>query len=79
MVEVKRKRGESFEAMLRRFNRRLQLSGKVLEAKKIRFYKGPKSKTELKKSALRRLELQRHYEQLKKLGQLPEEQTRKGR
>ena len=77
MVEVKRKRGESFEAMLRRFNRRLQLSGKVLEAKKIRFYKGPKSKTELKKSALRRLELQRQYEQLKKMGKLPEEPVRR--
>lgn len=77
MVEVKRKRGESFEAMLRRFNRRLQLSGKVLETKKNRFYRGQKNKTELKKSALRRLELQRHYEQLKKLGKLPEEQTRR--
>lgn len=76
MVDVKRKRGESFESMLRRFSRRLQLSGKIRQAKKIRFYKGEKSKSELKKSALRRLELQRHFDKLKKLGKLPEE-TRK--
>lgn len=79
MVEVKRKRGESFESMLRRFSRRLQLSGKIRHAKKIRFYTGPKSKTELKKSALRRIELQREYDRLKKLGKLPEEMERKGR
>jgi ribosomal protein S21 len=79
MVEVKRKRGESFEAMLRRFNRRLQLSGRILQAKKIRFYKGEKSKTELKKSALRRIELQREYDKLKKMGKLPEEEVKRGR
>lgn len=78
MVEVKRKRGESFESMLRRFSRRLQLSGKIRHAKKIRFHAGEKSKTELKRSALRRIELQRQYEKLKKLGKLPEE-PQKGR
>ena len=68
MVEVKRKRGESFDAMLRRFSRRLQLSGKIRHAKKIRFHQGARSKTELKKSALRRIELQREYDKLKKMG-----------
>lgn len=76
MVEVKRKRGESFESMMRRFSRRLQLSGKIRHAKKIRFYGGLKSKAELKKSALRRIELQREYEKLKKLGKLPEEEIK---
>lgn len=79
MLEVRRRRGESFEAMLRRFSRRLQLSGKIKEAKKGRFYTGEKSKAELKKSALRRIELQRHYEKLKKLGKLPEEEKRRRR
>lgn len=72
MIEVNRKRGETFESMLRRFSRRLQLSGKIKEAKKGRFYVSPKNKTETKRSALRRLELQRHYDKLKKLGKLPE-------
>lgn len=77
MVEVRRRRGETFEGMVRRFTRRLQLSGRIKQAKKIRFHKGKKNKTELKKSALRRIELQRHYDKLKKLGQLPEEIIRK--
>lgn len=79
MIEVKRKRGESFEAMLRRFNRRVQLSGRIRQAKKIRFREEEKSKTAVKKSALRRLELQRQYEKLRKLGKLPEEETRRRR
>lgn len=73
MVEVKRKRGETFEAMLRRFNRRIQMSGKLLQAKTVRFFAEPRSKTARKRSALRKLELQRYYEKLKKLGKLPEE------
>jgi len=76
-VEVKRKRGESFEAMLRRFNRRLQLSGKILQAKKVRFHHGKQNKSELKNSALRRLELQRQYERLEKQGMLPEKEAAK--
>ncbi len=72
MIEVNRKRGESFESMLRRFSRRIQLSGRIKEAKKGRFYSTPKNKTETKRSALRKLELQRHYDKLKKLGKLPE-------
>ncbi len=79
MVDVKRKRTESFDSMLRRFNRRLQMSGRILQAKKIRFYKKAKNKTRLKKSALRRVELQEHYDKLKRLGQLPEEKVKRGR
>lgn len=79
MIDVKRKRGESFEAMLRRFSRRVQLSGRMKEAKRIRFHSSGKNKTELKKSALRRLVLQREYEQLKKMGKLPENTFKKRR
>ncbi|MFC1787943.1 30S ribosomal protein S21, partial [Patescibacteria group bacterium] len=38
VLEVKRRKGESFEALLRRFGRRIQQSGKMLEARKLRFY-----------------------------------------
>ena len=79
MLEVKRRRGESFESMLRRFSRRMQLSGKILEAKKSRFYASPKNKTELKNAALRRIELSRQYDKLKKIGKLPEEKRKRGR
>lgn len=74
MIEVKRRRNESFEAMLRRFSRRVQLSGKLRQAKRNRFHLDPKNKTAAKRSALRRLELHRHYDKLKKLGKLPEPQ-----
>ena len=79
MVEVRRKRGESFDSMLRRFSRRVQLSGKIRQAKKIRFHTGPRNESEIKKSALRRLELARHYDKLAKQGKLPEEKTKRGR
>lgn len=39
MAEVKRKKGETFDALYRRFQRRIQSSGKILQAKKIRFLK----------------------------------------
>ncbi|NBS41384.1 30S ribosomal protein S21, partial [bacterium] len=39
MVDVKRRKGESFDALLRRFTRRVQQSGNMLEARKIRFHK----------------------------------------
>ena len=72
MVDVHRKRGESFEAMWRRFNRRFQLSGTKKQAKKIRFHEVAKSKSKVKKSALRKLELQRQYDKLEKQGKTPE-------
>lgn len=79
MIDVKRKRGESFEAMLRRFSRRVQLSGKMRQAKKIRFHSSDKSKGAVKRSALRRIELQEHYDKLKKIGKLPEPSKKRSR
>jgi len=73
MVEVKSRRGESFETMMRRFKQKIQLSGRVLQVKKIRFHVDKTSKAQNKKAALRRLELAEHYEELRKQGKLPEE------
>jgi ribosomal protein S21 len=64
MLEVKRRKGESFDALLRRFTKRVQLSGRLLEVKKHRFHTKDKNKTSLKKSALRRLETATHREYL---------------
>lgn len=77
MVEVRRKRGESFEAMLRRFSRRFQRSGLKKESSKKRFYIPEKSRAAQKASALRRIELQKEYDKMKKMGTLPE--PKKGR
>lgn len=72
MTEVKKRKGESFDSLFRRFKQRLQLSGRILQAKKIRFYKEEPNKTEMKRSALRRMELEKYYDELKKMGKLPE-------
>ena len=67
MVEIKRKKNETFDAMLRRFQRRFQSSGKQIESKKRRF------------GALRREFMSQQYEYLMKTGQLKEEKRKPGR
>ena len=71
--EVKRKKGETFESMMRRFSRRVQQSGKLIQAKKIRFHEGEKSRNLQRVSALRRGEIKKKREYLKKIGKLKEE------
>lgn len=72
-ADVRRRKGESFESLLRRFSRRVQESGKVLQAKKIRFHAHPKSKNALREAALRREYLKQRREYLIKTGQATEE------
>lgn len=73
MAEVKRKKGESFESLLRRFSRKVQESGRILQAKKIRYYARPKSKAALRDAALRRTYLRARKDYLIKTGQATEE------
>ncbi len=77
MLEVKRKKGETFDALLRRFQRRTQASGRMLQAKKVRFHKKDQSRTKRRASALRREEKRENYEYLAKTGNLPEETKKK--
>ena len=77
MVEVKRKKGESFDALMRRFQRRYQESGRGLQMKKIRFLEDAPNKTRRRASALRREELREKFEYELKTGTLPEEKTKK--
>lgn len=78
-VEVKRKRGESFESFLRRFNKKLIYSGKLIQARKVRFYRDPVSKDKIRASALRRKELTDKREYLLKIGRLEEVEPKKRR
>lgn len=71
VVEVKRKEGESFESLLRRFNRKIQQSGVLVRARKIQFYVAPKSRNLQRVSARRRAELASEREDLRKQGKLP--------
>lgn len=78
-MEVKRKKGESFESMLRRFGRRVQDSGRILQARKIRFHSNAPSKNALRATALRREELKEKREYLIKTGKATEEDFRRKR
>jgi small subunit ribosomal protein S21 len=68
VVEVKKKDGESFESLLRRFNRKIQQSGVLIRARKIRFYTPVKSRNLQKEAARRRAKNRAEREELKKLG-----------
>ena len=54
MVEVQRRKGESFESFYRRFQKRLFMSGKLLQAKKMRFKKQKPTRRDRQQSAQRR-------------------------
>ena len=73
MAEVKRKKGESFESLIRKFNKRMQQSGKVLQAKKVRYLESKPNKNLQKKLALRRLKIAKQKQYLSKVGKLKEE------
>jgi len=71
--EVKRKKGESFEAFLRRVKKRWQQSGKILQVKKIQFFDSAPNKNARRRSALHRLTVKQKMEYLEKIGKLPED------
>lgn len=73
MVEVKRKKGETFDALLRRFQGRFRDSGMQRETKRRRFLERGKSQTKRRAGALRREFMKAQYEYLAKTGQLKEE------
>ncbi len=73
MIEVKKKDNESVGSLLRRFSRKVQQSGLLLQARSVRFQEKSKSRTERRKSALRRNELSAQRERDRKLGKLEEE------
>ena len=54
MQGVSRKQGESFENMMRRFNRKVQQSGIVTEAKRRQYHEKDISKREQRTIAIRK-------------------------
>jgi len=72
-IEVKRKKGETFESFVRRFNRRIVQSGVVLQFKKKQYERGTTSKGRRKKTTLEHKVYREKREFLRKLGRLPEE------
>lgn len=75
-IEVKKKKGESFDAMFRRFSRRVQQSGKVFDVRNGRFFVKKAKKNKLKDSALRRKKIGEKREYLLRVGKLKEDERR---
>lgn len=78
-IEAKRKRGETFEAFLRRFNKRIMQSKVILEYKDKKYERKQLSKNLRNKLAISRKKYREKYEYMKKTGRLPEEKVKKGR
>lgn len=72
MVQFKRKKGESFESFIRRFNKRLQQSKKLMQARSNRYRRPEPNERQVKNSALIGLQLKKKKEYLRKIGKLDE-------
>ena len=73
MIEVKRKEKESTGSLLRRFSKKIQQSGLLLQARGSRFREKIKSRTERRKNALRRNEIVAEKEYQRKIGKLEDD------
>ena len=77
MTEFKRKKGESFESFLRRFNRGLKNSRTLNIARSKTVNKPKKTKRQIKNKALFGLELSNRNSYLRKIGKMKEETYKK--
>ncbi len=76
MIEVTKNKGESFEALMRRFRKSMTMSGKLLQAKKTQYFKRTKSKNLQKNSALVRNKMAAKRTYLIKSGKATEDDFR---
>ncbi|MDD4290292.1 MAG: 30S ribosomal protein S21 [Patescibacteria group bacterium] len=72
VVEVKVKTNESFEKLVRRFTKKIIQSGKLIQARKIRFKTKVKNARKRKAGAIHRVKAQDKREYLRKIGKLDE-------
>lgn len=67
-VKVKKRKGENFNSLLYRFNRKIKRSGILREARKRLYFQKPDNKNKRKVSALYREEKNKEIEKLKRYG-----------
>lgn len=77
MVEVKRKKNETFESLFRRFTRHLIRSSKIFDSKSKRFFTREPNKNARRDSKLVRLKMSVKNEYLKRIGRLEERDTKR--
>lgn len=73
MIEVKKKDKETSENLIRRFTRRVQQSGVLMNARKSRFRKDKKTRREVRIGAMYRAKVKKVVDNLKKMGKFNEE------
>lgn len=72
MVYVHRRENETTPALLRRFTRRVQQAGILIQARKLKAYTSQENRRVLRERALRRVKRRKDRERLEKLGKIPE-------
>lgn len=73
MIEVKKKDRETSESLIRRFSRRVQQSGVLVQARKTRFRNEEKSKREIRQGAMYKEKVRKIADKLKKMGKFDDE------
>jgi ribosomal protein S21 len=63
-IKIDKKERESFESMLKRFNREVIRSGVINTARQIRFHEKEPNKTALRKSAIRKAKIRAERKKL---------------
>ncbi len=69
-IEARKQNRETPQSLIRRFSRKIQQSGILLRARRAQFRKPTKSQQMKKRAALRREEIKKEYEKLRKLGKV---------
>ena len=76
-IEVTKNSNETTTSLIRRFTKRVQGSGVLPKVRSLRYHNRPESKAVIKKKKLKRLDKQRAFQVLAKLGKLPVETKKK--
>jgi ribosomal protein S21 len=69
-LEVQKKEKETSQSLIRRFNQKVKKSGILRWLKYSQFYQRPKSRQMKKRAALKREEIKKEYERMRKLGEI---------
>lgn len=77
MINAKRRKGETFESLIRRFNRLVIKSKKILHVKSKRFHRKDDNDTAQKTGALCRGQLRGKMSYLRKIGKVEESRFRR--
>ena len=79
MVKVEKNDGESNESLIRRFVRKVQTSGRLIQAKKNMFVQPKPNKRQLRQSAIRKKKIEEEKDYLRKIGKLEDNKDKYGR